>query len=71
MLNLDAVDPKYPIPDWLYDGQEVYASFDGKTVVCCKVLQAFGDAAWLMNEKEGCEQLVSRWHLRIKRQALK
>ena len=66
MLNLDAVNPTYPIPDWLHEGQEVFTSFDGVTCVACRVAVACGDAARVTNEALGIDRWVSRWHLRIK-----
>ena len=67
MLNLDGVSPGYPIPDYLYEGQEVFTSFDGQTITKCRVVVAFGDAGWVV-DGNGVEKLVSRWHLRIKAQ---
>lgn len=66
VLNLDGVNPGYPIPDWLYVGQEVYTACRGK-VIKGVVTVAFGDAAQVENENEGFSQIVSRYHLRVKK----
>jgi len=67
MLNLDAVNPDYPIPDYLHEGQEVYAPYDEKSCIRCKVLVACGDAGRVVNEKYNFDKWFSRYHLRIKR----
>lgn len=67
MLNMDATTPNYPIPDWLYDGQEVYTSFDLEKVVRCKVLVATGNAARVVSEDGKHDRWVDRYRLRIKR----
>ncbi len=67
MLDFDAVNPKYPIPDYLYVGQEVAASKDGKVIQWCKVAIAFGNAAWV-EFSDGEQLLINRYKLRIRRQ---
>lgn len=66
MLNMDAVSPGYPIPDWLYEGQEVYTSFDLKKVIKCRVLVAAGDAGRVVSENGEYDKWVDRYHLRVK-----
>ena len=67
MLNLDAVNPDYPIPDYLFKGQTVYAPYNDTKCVKCLVEVAHGDAAQVVNENYKFNKLVSRYHLRIKR----
>lgn len=59
--------PDYPVPDWLYEGQEVIAPYQGATGVKCKVLVAAGDAARVVNEKRGIDRWYSRYALRVHR----
>ena len=69
MLNLDAVNPDYPIPDYLYDGQEVFAPYDGSRCIRCKVINACGDSGRVSNDSYNFDKWFSRYHLRIKRQS--
>ena len=66
MLNLDAVSPGYPIPDYLYEGQEVYTSLDLETIVKGKVIVAAGDAAKLELKDGTVTRWIDRYKLRIK-----
>jgi hypothetical protein len=66
MLNIDGVNPEYPIPDYLYEGQEVYAPF-GEKCIKCKVINACGDAGRVFNKELNFDKWYSRYHLRIKR----
>lgn len=67
MLNMDAVNPDYPIPDWLYDGQVAYTSFDLKKVIKGKIIVAAGDAGRFVSDDGEYDKWVDRYRLRIKR----
>ena len=70
MLNFNTPEPDYPIPDYLYEGQEVIVSVihDGKCKgLRCKVIAAHGNHGRIANEAYNYDRLISRWDMRIKK----